>query len=296
MKFDTSSLAVIVISVAGSWTGLSLKYDEKLDALSKQIDACACPKGEAALASNAEKRRRVTKTGAGVSPDASPFTKEGDWWGAAGDAMFLIPGGLVVGSRNDGCTYGDAVLSVDTEGTNCPSGRGSVTLGHRNTARGKYSSVTGGYDNTAAGEASSVSGGVLNRANTGYSSVSGGADNRAAGSGSSVSGGGANVVTGIGSSVSGGYKNVAAATRSSIFGGNTNSATGEVSSVSGGMDNSAKKRGSSITGGVENRADRKFSTILGGNKELIEIREGAVGGNKELIETERKFSTTELSW
>merc|ERR1740139_1842998 len=247
MKFDTSSLAVIVISVAGSWTGLSLKYDEKLDALSKQIDACACPKGEAALASNAEKSRRGTQTGAGVSHDASPFTKEGDWWVAAGDAMFLIPGGLVVGSRNAGCTYGDAVLSVDTEGTNCPSGRGSVTLGHLNTAKGKYSSVTGGYDNTAAGEASSVAGGVFNRATTGCSSVSGGYDNHATGVGSSVSGGDGNSARGMYSSISGGFENVAEGSRSSVTGGADNRAAGSGSSVSGGGANVVTGIGSSVS-------------------------------------------------
>mmetsp|Transcript_30079 Transcript_30079/g.59548 ORF Transcript_30079/g.59548 Transcript_30079/m.59548 type:complete len:91 (+) Transcript_30079:263-535(+) len=68
---------------------------------------------------------------------------------AAGDAMFLIPGGLGIGSKNAACEYGLTVLSVDTDGTNCPSGLGSVTFGQGNAASGKYAAVTGGEGNTA---------------------------------------------------------------------------------------------------------------------------------------------------
>eukprot|EP00588_Corethron_pennatum_P016195 CAMPEP_0194305938 /NCGR_PEP_ID=MMETSP0171-20130528/3245_1 /TAXON_ID=218684 /ORGANISM="Corethron pennatum, Strain L29A3" /LENGTH=173 /DNA_ID=CAMNT_0039057599 /DNA_START=62 /DNA_END=580 /DNA_ORIENTATION=+ len=136
MKFDFHALTVIAVSVAGSWTGLSVKYDRKLSALSKKIDTCS--KGEAAptstdsdiLAQVAEatklsnqsletservERRLKAKTETKqIDERDSPFTKEGDgWWVAAPGAKFLIPGGLVIGERNAGCNYGEGVLSVD---------------------------------------------------------------------------------------------------------------------------------------------------------------------------------------
>uniref|UniRef100_A0A7S1B3K5 Uncharacterized protein n=1 Tax=Corethron hystrix TaxID=216773 RepID=A0A7S1B3K5_9STRA len=88
------------------------------------------------------------------SPDSTaamgPFSRDGDWY-VANTAMFHFPIGIVVGERNSKCEYGNAVLSVDEEGNNCPSGDGSVTFGHENTASGSFSSVTGGISNTASG-------------------------------------------------------------------------------------------------------------------------------------------------
>jgi len=254
MKFDASSLIVVLISVVASWTGLSIKYDQKLDALSNQIDACAYPKGEASLARNSEdansallsqiaeatkistrsletseriERRLDAETGAGLSNEESPFTKDGDWWVAAGDAMFLIPGGIVVGNRNEGCTYGRGVLSVDNGSWsgdhNCPSGSGSVTFGSGNKAIGPSTSVTGGYGNIAEEQ---------------------------------------------GSSVSGGNRNKTVGQQSSISGGDGNTAIGVFSTITGGMNNKANKICSSITGGIRNRADGKFSTILGGKNKI----------------------------
>ena len=148
MKFDFHALTVIAVSVAGSWTGLSVKYDRKLSALSKKFDTCS--KGEPTttstdsdiLAQVAEatklsnqsletsqrvERRLEAETDTKRTDDDSPFTKDGDgWWVAAPGAMFLIPGGLVIGKRNEDCIYGEGVLSVDgggdRAGDNCPSG------------------------------------------------------------------------------------------------------------------------------------------------------------------------------
>mmetsp|Transcript_19324 Transcript_19324/g.38448 ORF Transcript_19324/g.38448 Transcript_19324/m.38448 type:complete len:319 (-) Transcript_19324:75-1031(-) len=308
MKFDFHALTVIAVSVAGSWTGLSVKYDRKLSALSQKIDTCS--KGGAAptstdsdiLAQVAEatklsnqsletservERRLKAKTETKqIDERDSPFTKEGDgWWVAAPGAMFLIPGGLVIGERNAGCNYGEGVLSVEggSFGYNCPSGEGSVTFGHHNTAAGLYSSVTGGNFNTATGPRSSITGGYSNKATEYYSSVTGGVGNTAKGGNSSVSGGKNNVAAGIHSSVtggsdntaegdystvSGGKKNAAAGEGSSILGGSLNSVSGKEATVSGGSRNQASGDMTSVSGGFRNTSSGKFASVLGGKRKV----------------------------
>eukprot|EP00587_Corethron_hystrix_P007507 CAMPEP_0113318438 /NCGR_PEP_ID=MMETSP0010_2-20120614/13006_1 /TAXON_ID=216773 ORGANISM="Corethron hystrix, Strain 308" /NCGR_SAMPLE_ID=MMETSP0010_2 /ASSEMBLY_ACC=CAM_ASM_000155 /LENGTH=244 /DNA_ID=CAMNT_0000175739 /DNA_START=178 /DNA_END=909 /DNA_ORIENTATION=+ /assembly_acc=CAM_ASM_000155 len=183
----------------------------------------------------------------------SPFTLVDDWW-VAEPKMFRFPQGVVVGDRNDDCTYGEAVLSVGLLneygfGGNCPSGDSSVAFGWKNVASGSYSSVTGGWNNVASGSESSVSGGVGNKASGPYSSVTGGHGNDATGPWSSVSGGRNNEASGILSSVSGGTGNTASGYSSSVTGGYGNEATGSYSSVSGGNSNEATGNTSSVSGG-----------------------------------------------
>mmetsp|Transcript_19325 Transcript_19325/g.38452 ORF Transcript_19325/g.38452 Transcript_19325/m.38452 type:complete len:313 (-) Transcript_19325:75-1013(-) len=302
MKFDFHALAVIAVSVAGSWTGLSVKYDRKLSVLSEKIDTCACSKGDAdrtstdsailsQVAESLETSKRVERrmdaeTDTKQSNEDSPFTKDGDgWWVAAPGAMFLIPGGLVIGERNAGCNYGEGVLSVEggSFGYNCPSGEGSVTFGHHNTAAGLYSSVTGGNFNTATGPRSSITGGYSNKATEYYSSVTGGVGNTAKGGNSSVSGGKNNVAAGIHSSVtggsdntaegdystvSGGKKNAAAGEGSSILGGSLNSVSGKEATVSGGSRNQASGDMTSVSGGFRNTSSGKFASVLGGKRKV----------------------------
>merc|ERR1712157_346957 len=71
--------------------------------------------------------------------DHSPFNctaEEG--WCKSEKKRFLFTEGVVIGRQNTNCAYGRASLSVDKgkqgEGTNCPSGKGSVTFGSYNDA------------------------------------------------------------------------------------------------------------------------------------------------------------------
>jgi len=261
MKFDFTAFTVIAVSVAGSWTGLSIKYDRKLSVLSQKIDTCS--KGETASTSTdsdilsqvaeatklsnqsletserVERRLEAETDRKDPNHNDSPFTKDKDgWWVAAPRAMFLIPaGGIVIGKRNRDCAYGKGVLSVDNGGPlgdNCPSGDGSVTFGYHNTAEGISSSITGGYDSTAKGISSSITGGRLNTAIGSYSSITGGEKNVAAGTYSSVTGGHGNTVRGEGATVSGGNHNLASGPLASVSGGLRNTASGKYASVLGG--------------------------------------------------------------
>jgi len=175
----------------------------------------------------------------------TPFSKVGDDWYAE-KRLFVFPGGVVVGKKNWECTYGEGSLSVNMfeqsyDNGNCPSGKGSVAFGMKNTASGFLSSVTGGYLNTASGSQSSVSGGKENVASMNYSTVSGGGYNVARAYYSSVSGGRQNKASNFGSSVTGGENNEASGMHSSVTGGSHNKASGDYSSVTGGTQNTASK-------------------------------------------------------
>ena len=138
----------------------------------------------------------------------------------------LIVNRLIIGKRNNACRYGDATLSVDANGSNCPEGRGSVTFGTKNKASGKHSSVLGGEENTASGAAASVLGGR---------------NNTAGGSAAVVGGGSENIANGYSSSIVGGERNIigdkdspnASGSRSSILGGRHGMVTGEFSILTG---------------------------------------------------------------
>jgi len=281
MKFDYSALTVIVVSVAGSWTGLSVKYDQKLAMLSDKIETCACPKEEAdptstLLSQVAEatklstqsletseriERRLNAETGTKISNQDSPFTKDGDWWVAAEGAMFLIPGGIVIGRRNEDCAYGQGVLSVDhgyEPGNNCPSGNGSVTFGYDNKASGELATVTGGQGNVADGNRASITGGYDNIAEGWWGSVFGGHKNKAKGRFSTVSGGEKNVAVGDNSSILGGYLNNASGKVATVLGGSRNRASGDMASVSGGFRNTSDGKCASVLGGKKKAASKNF--------------------------------------
>jgi len=88
-----------------------------------------------------------------VNP-ANPFSCV-DGWCTSIDHHFLFPKGIVVGYKKPKCNYGNGILSVDAGrrndgrmlGSNCASGSGAVTFGHKNTASGNSSSILGGVDN-----------------------------------------------------------------------------------------------------------------------------------------------------
>ena len=212
--------------------------------------------------------------------DESPFTCSENWC-VATSKHFSFPKGVVVGQRNRNCNYGDSVLSVDRDGTNCPSGNGSVTFGASNTASDDYASVTGGFNNTASAPSASVTGGSDNTASGDVSSVSGGSENDAMGKYSSVSGGLFNVAYGVDSSVIGGINNNARGIYSSVFGGDTNHAVGNGSSVVGGYYNIARGLLSSVSGGSGNDASGEYSAVSGGSdNDARGEYSTAIGGRK----------------
>jgi len=141
-----------------------------------------------------------------------PFSKVGEDWVADRDALFIFQRGVIIGPKNPACAYGQSVLSVDgdwkgtAQGSNCPSGKGSVTFGVRNEASGVYSSVLGGFTNQAQGSAASVLGGGGNKAIGAYSIVLGGDTNTAMGMSTSIAGGLKNTCAGSYNSILGGYE------------------------------------------------------------------------------------------
>jgi len=179
----------------------------------------------------------------------SPFTCSDNWCKATSRKYFLFPKGVVIGTSNRECDYGNSILSVDRDGSNCPSGDGSVTFGVKSEATQEFASVTGGYNNTASAP---------------YASVTGGSNNDAMGRYSSVSGGHSNVAFGIDSSVSGGVSNNARNKYTSVSGGDSNHAVGISSSVAGGYYNDASGSGATVNGGSQNKADGRYSTVSGG--------------------------------
>ena len=224
----------------------------------------------------------------------SPFTCSDNWCKATSRKYFLFPKGVVIGTSNRECDYGNSILSVDRDGSNCPSGDGSVTFGVKSEATQEFASVTGGYNNTASApyasvtggssndamgrhssvsgghsskatqEFASVTGGYNNTASAPYASVTGGSNNDAMGRYSSVSGGHSNVAFGIDSSVSGGVSNNARNKYTSVSGGDSNHAVGISSSVAGGYYNDASGSGATVNGGSQNKADGRYSTVSGG--------------------------------
>lgn len=195
-----------------------------------------------------------------------PFTKneDDDWVTKDADSLFIFEKGIVIGKKNTGentakCNYGSSILSVDSEGVNCPSGDGSVTFGYMNTASAGYSAVVGGYKNAVSGNAAS---GIA-------SSISGGGFNTVSGHYSSISGGKNNVVYGDYSSISGGGVNVAAGEFASVSGGVRNAVNGEYSSISGGGINAVSGTGGSISGGARNEVKGDWGSILGGQDHVL---------------------------
>eukprot|EP00587_Corethron_hystrix_P012840 CAMPEP_0113318378 /NCGR_PEP_ID=MMETSP0010_2-20120614/12969_1 /TAXON_ID=216773 ORGANISM="Corethron hystrix, Strain 308" /NCGR_SAMPLE_ID=MMETSP0010_2 /ASSEMBLY_ACC=CAM_ASM_000155 /LENGTH=159 /DNA_ID=CAMNT_0000175665 /DNA_START=114 /DNA_END=593 /DNA_ORIENTATION=+ /assembly_acc=CAM_ASM_000155 len=154
----------LLFVAASSLVGLgvqhhSIKYlNGRVDSLSNtENDVASLKLQYNVLHEEMEKLQKIaTKDIAGTRKlEASPFTKDAEGWWVADADMFRFPQGIVVGDRNDHCTYGEAVLAVgllDQNGNgNCPSGDASVALGFGNTASGLHSTVTGGRFNHASG-------------------------------------------------------------------------------------------------------------------------------------------------
>lgn len=133
---------------------------------------------------------------------------------------FIFPEGVVVGKWNNKCNYGDGILSVDGYGNNCPSGKGSVTLGRQNKASGAYATVTGGARNTASQFYSAVAGGNNNIAANHFSFAAGGNSNKASGSSSTAVGGNLNEASSDDSSKFGMVSYALSHTHSSDYMGN----------------------------------------------------------------------------
>merc|ERR1712238_198411 len=74
----------------------------------------------------------------------SPFTCANGWC-TNSDNYFQFSKGIVIGQKaaDEDCTYGDGILSVDSNGSNCPSGLSSITFGQNNKALGLGSTITG---------------------------------------------------------------------------------------------------------------------------------------------------------
>jgi len=195
-----------------------------------------------------------------------PFTCSGTWCTASDNYYFNFPKGVVIGVKNTGCNYGDAILSVDSgefyESTNCPSGNGAVTFGAFSTASGFGATVTGGLGNSASSYLSAASGGYENEASGRFSFVGGGYSNKATNVDSCVSGGELNTASGKYSSVNGGRSNIASGEYSSVSGGQLNTASGEYVSISGGIDNKAISKHSSILGGYSKEITQKEYGII----------------------------------
>jgi len=323
MKFDFTALTVIAVSVAGSWTGLSVKYDRKLSVLSHKIDTCS--KGDSAststdsdilsqVAEAIELSTQSLETSKRVErrleeDDDSPFTKSkdrvGEWWFAKPEAMFLIPGGIVIGNKNDNCNYGKGVLSVDRGKRGCPSEDGSVTFTKQTnddppfTKDGDWWVASPGAmflipEGLVIGKrnADCIYGeGVLSvdgefsgyNCPSGNGSVTFGYSNKAEGYYSSVTGGEGNVAGGQASSITGGRGNVAEGTDSSITGGFGNTAGGYVTTVSGGEGNTAEGYYSSVTGGSYNVAKGESEDRVTSLKDgILPSREGRRTSQQEM--------------
>jgi len=142
------------------------------------------------LVSEAKRGRRL------VTED-SPFTCDGSWCTADPDKYYLFPKGIVIGQKNEAClSYGDAILSVDNEGSNCPSGKGSVTFGTDNKASGLNSIILGGTNNIASGYLSHIVGARDSEASGRRAGLYSGWMNKALGTMSVVIGGQANEASG----------------------------------------------------------------------------------------------------
>jgi len=172
---------------------------------------------------------------------------------------FVFPKGIIIGSKNLDCDYGESIFSVDFNATNCPSGNGSVSSGLHNNATSDHSSVIGGSSNVASGFSSSATGGRFNEARADYSAVSGGYYNEAGGIYSSISGGSFNEAQSKVSSINGGKFNTVKGDGASINGGYDNSAVGSASTVGGGKENIVKGAYSSVVGGFR-YANNKYAT------------------------------------
>ena len=148
-----------------------------------------------------------------------PFTCTDDQC-VADSKYFVFPKGVLVGARNRHCTYGEAVLSVDGTGTNCPSGYSSVTFGEVNKATGRHSVVAGGYVHTASGQWSFIGGGYENKASARWSDTHVGAFNIASGDHAAVIDGSQNTVSKNYSGVMGGKDGTSPSSFSYAFGNN----------------------------------------------------------------------------
>ena len=91
-----------------------------------------------------------------------PFTCADGWCTSKDNNYFQFSKGITIGQKaaDEDCMYGDSILSVDANGSNCPSGQSSVTFGTNNKASGTYSSVSGEAGNEASRVRSSILGGI----------------------------------------------------------------------------------------------------------------------------------------
>jgi len=159
-----------------------------------------------------------------------PFTCTDDQC-TADSKYFVFPKGVLVGARNYHCDYGEAVLSVDGSGKNCPSGYSSVTFGESNHATGDFSVVAGGFLHTASGKWSFIGGGYWNKASARWSDVHGGAFNIASGDHAAVYGGRHNTASKTYSVVMGGTGGTSPSNYSYAFGENPRSLLTAQSSI-----------------------------------------------------------------
>jgi len=203
--------------------------------------------------------------------EESPFTCDGSWCTADSNKHFHFPKGVLIGTKNDSCSYGSSMLSVDHLGSNCPSSPGTVTFGFNNAASGSRSMVLGGYDNVASGPDSFIIGARDSEASgTSRSSVIGGWMNKA-------SGGAGNMVIGGQSSEASGSQDALVINSVQAF------ATAQNAIVFGSWRSKARAVYSTIVGGILNEIHpidtSSFSTIVGGYmNEIRESRYGSVFG------------------
>ena len=91
-----------------------------------------------------------------------PKESANGWCTSKDDNYFQFSKGIIIGQKaaDEDCMYGDSILSVDANGSNCPSGQSSVTFGTNNKASGTYYYVSDGAGNEASGVRSSILGGI----------------------------------------------------------------------------------------------------------------------------------------
>lgn len=312
-------LTSALLSSAVTWVGLSIKYDEKLEVISRDMDLY-CKKG--GVDPSPRSMSETPTFNEGLSPKVIPNRPArekgssedfGPPIAAATDAsarvlemynllekrMAAVETKADRGrslelspfTMDDGWWVADDVMFLFPKGVvignkmeakDCTYGTSvlSVDADGNNCPEGA-GSVTFGYANSAKQNYSTVTGGSQNKAEGLYSSIVGGLKNSAIGENSAVHGGRENEADGIYGSVTGGRFNKAMGEYTTVLGGYDNVATGHSSTASGGILNKAEGEDSSVMGGIRNKANGRYATIGGGQSNSADGTSSSISGGKK---------------
>jgi len=326
MKIDGTSyalalLASALLSSTMTWVGISMKYDKKFEAISRDMDLCFNEGGAAPLSRSRSKSPAFETASSPRAIPSRPAREEESSRdfelpiAAATDASARIleihdllekrmnaveakvDGGRLLQqlpfTMDDGWWVADDVMFLFPKGivignkmeaADCTYGTSvlSVDADGNNCPEGD-GSVTFGSANSAKEDYSTVTGGTQNEAEGLYSSVTGGSQNSAIGPYSTIHGGADNKAEGLNGCVTGGRFNKAEGEYATISGGYDNIARGQTSTVSGGILNKAEGEDSSITGGLRNKTTGRYSTISGGGSNTADGKFASISGGKKNI-------------